>query len=59
MTPSDRHGDFDRGFGRDGISGLVTPDRATRAREVSKPSAEDLAEARLAAQRLTLNQRRR
>ncbi|HET7723051.1 MAG TPA: hypothetical protein VFK68_00305 [Propionibacteriaceae bacterium] len=32
-------------FGRDGISGLVTPGRALRARDVSRPSPEELAEA--------------
>jgi hypothetical protein len=30
-----------RDFGRDGASGLVTLDRALRAREVSRPDAED------------------
>lgn len=30
-----------RDFGRDGASGLVTPDRALRARDVSRPDAED------------------
>lgn len=30
-----------RDFGRDGVSGLVTLDRALRAREVSRPDAED------------------
>ena len=34
-----------RDFVRDGISGLVTPDRALRAREVSRPRPEDEAEA--------------
>lgn len=34
-----------RDFGRDGISGLVTHDRALRAREVSHPRPEDEAEA--------------
>lgn len=34
-----------RDFGRDGISGLVTHDRALRAREVSRPRPEDEAEA--------------
>lgn len=56
MRPSDsHHRDFsrDRGeFGRDGISGLVTPDRALRAREVSRPSDADLEEAEQAADRL-------
>ncbi len=31
-----------REFGRDGVSGIVTRDRAMRAREVSRPSQEDL-----------------
>ncbi len=30
-----------REFGRDGVSGLVTLDRALRARDVSRPGAED------------------
>lgn len=30
-----------RDFGRDGVSGLVTLDRALRARDVSRPDAED------------------
>jgi hypothetical protein len=30
-----------RDFGRDGVSGLVTPDRAMRARDVSRPDAAD------------------
>ena len=34
-----------RDFGRDGISGLVSHDRALRAREVSRPQAEDEADA--------------
>jgi len=34
-----------REFGRDGISGLVTNDRAIRSREVSRPTADDLADA--------------
>lgn len=34
--------------GRDGISGFLTPGRATRAREVSRPSPEDLARAETA-----------
>lgn len=28
-------------FGRDGVSGLVTADRALRARDVSRPQPED------------------
>lgn len=42
---SSRSGDprelWPRDFGRDGVSGLVTPDRALRARDVSRPDAED------------------
>lgn len=34
-----------RDFGRDGASGLVTLDRAMRARDVSRPTAADEAEA--------------
>jgi hypothetical protein len=30
-----------REFGRDGVSGLVTLDRAMRARDVSRPGPED------------------
>jgi hypothetical protein len=39
-----------RDFGRDGVSGLVTVDRALRARDVSRPTPEDerLAESVLA-----------
>jgi hypothetical protein len=32
-------------LGRDGVSGLVSPSRAMRARDVSRPTQEDLAEA--------------
>jgi hypothetical protein len=34
-----------RDFGRDGVSGLVTLDRAMRARDVSRPDDEDEREA--------------
>lgn len=34
-----------REFGRDGVSGMVSRDRAIRAREVSKPSPTDLSKA--------------
>ena len=34
-----------RDFGRDGVSGLVSLDRALRARDVSRPDAEDEQEA--------------
>lgn len=30
-----------RDFGRDGVSGLVSPGRAMRARDVSRPGPED------------------
>jgi hypothetical protein len=30
-----------RDFGRDGVSGLVSPGRAMRARDVSRPRPED------------------
>lgn len=43
---ADRHPE--QGFGRDGISGLVTSDRAIRAREVSRPTARDRADAEAA-----------
>jgi hypothetical protein len=33
--------DEDRDFGRDGVSGLVTADRALRARDVSRPRRAD------------------
>ncbi len=36
---------FPREFGRDGVSGLVTLDRAMRARDVSRPSEQDFADA--------------
>lgn len=35
-----------RDFGRDGVSGLVTVERALRARDVSRPDEEDEAFAR-------------
>jgi hypothetical protein len=34
-----------RDFGRDGVSGLVSLDRALRARDVSRPDADDEREA--------------
>lgn len=38
----DRGGaDIPRDFGRDGVSGLVSVDRAMRARDVSRPSDAD------------------
>ncbi|HHV22040.1 MAG TPA: hypothetical protein GXZ30_10985 [Propionibacterium sp.] len=49
-TPEPTH--HHREFGRDGVSGLVNVARALRAREVSRPSAEDLAEAERSADRL-------
>lgn len=36
---------FPREFGRDGVSGLVTLDRALRARDVSRPSEQDFLDA--------------
>ncbi len=42
MTGSERHTDAERGFGRDGISGLVDVNRALRARDVSRPRPEEL-----------------
>lgn len=32
-------------LGRDGVSGMVSVGRALRARDVSRPTAEDIAEA--------------
>lgn len=37
-----------RGFGRDGITGLVTADNARRARDVSRPTDADVAAAQAA-----------
>lgn len=42
---AERDTPFPHDFGRDGTSGLVTHDRALRAREVSRPTPEDEAEA--------------
>jgi len=39
--PQQEARDWPRDFGRDGASGLVTLDRALRARDVSRPDAED------------------
>ncbi len=39
--------DGPRDFGRDGVSGLVSPDRAMRARDVSRPTPADLEAAEL------------
>jgi len=41
----DRGDLWPRDFGRDGVSGLVTLDRAMRARDVSRPDDEDEREA--------------
>jgi hypothetical protein len=41
MSGPERHTEPDRGFGRDGISGLVDANRALRARDVSRPGAEE------------------
>lgn len=49
MSGAQRHSEPDRGFGRDGISGLVDPLRAVRAREVSRPTEDDLRAAEEAA----------
>lgn len=49
MTPPEH---AQRDFGRDGISGLITPDRALRAREVSRPGDAELAAAERAADEL-------
>ncbi|HQZ00003.1 MAG TPA: hypothetical protein PKV13_09040 [Propionicimonas sp.] len=49
MTAPVRHPEPDRGFGRDGISGLVSTARAMRARDVSRPTATELAAAELTA----------
>ena len=40
-APHDSRDLWPRDFGRDGVSGLVTVDRAMRARDVSRPTAED------------------
>lgn len=49
MTGTERHTELERGFGRDGISGLVDANRALRARDVSRPDPADLAAAEQAA----------
>ena len=46
------HGNGPREFGRDDISGLVTPDRALRAREVSRPAPTDRQAAELVVEQL-------
>jgi hypothetical protein len=43
--PSDPREPWPRDFGRDGVSGLVTLDRAMRARDVSRPHSEEEAAA--------------
>lgn len=48
--PVDHEVPVPRDFGRDGISNLLTPDRALRAREVSRPTPEDEAEAQAGAE---------
>jgi hypothetical protein len=40
-TTNDARELWPRDFGRDGVSGLVTVDRAMRARDVSRPDLED------------------
>ena len=42
MSGSERHTEPERGFGRDGISGLVDANRALRARDVSRPRPDDV-----------------
>ncbi|MFZ0531518.1 MAG: hypothetical protein WAL91_13390 [Propionicimonas sp.] len=49
MTQPERHAESERGFGRDGISGLVTTSRALRARDVSRPGPAEVAAAQDAA----------
>ncbi|MCC6495824.1 MAG: hypothetical protein IT193_06150 [Propionibacteriaceae bacterium] len=49
MTGTERHPELERGFGRDGISGLVDANRALRARDVSRPDPADRAAAEQAA----------
>ena len=39
-----------RDFGRDGVSGLVTTQRAVRARDISRPSEEQIRQAQTVAQ---------
>jgi len=39
--PHDARDSWPRDFGRDGVSGLVTLDRALRARDVSRPDPDD------------------
>jgi len=43
MSSTERHTEPDRAFGRDGISGLLDANRALRARDVSRPGAEEKA----------------
>ncbi|MGA4669549.1 hypothetical protein ACPCG0_07090 [Propionibacteriaceae bacterium Y1923] len=45
MDRRQERGGDKREFGRDGISGLVDRDRALRAREVSRPTPEDVSRA--------------
>jgi hypothetical protein len=45
-------------LGRDGVSGLVSVSRAMRAREVSRPTPEDLAEAAKVAAELVRRRKR-
>ncbi|WP_420174837.1 hypothetical protein [Luteococcus sp. OSA5] len=51
-TPGGRRGQGPREFGRDGTTGLVTHDRALRAREASRPTQGDRAEAREVVEKL-------
>lgn len=41
MTGERTHQGSRREFGRDGTTGLVSPDRAVRAREVSRPGPDE------------------
>jgi hypothetical protein len=44
-SPHDSRDLWPRDFGRDGVSGLVTVERAMRARDVSRPEDDDLSAA--------------
>lgn len=49
MSTTPRHPEPERVFGRDGISGLLSANRAQRARDVSRPTPSDEAAAEAAA----------
>lgn len=60
MTGERTQQGFRREFGRDGTTGLVTPERAVRAREVSRPGpADKLAAAKVVQQLVARAQGRR